>query len=189
MDKLYILLILILFSCNPKKIQLTKVDTETFNHKDFYPDLIDTIWKSTDEKLLIVRKTGRESLISFLVDSNNFYMIGGLNREEKDWTIKNDSIIVYTKPSYEHWSRFTGEYNGLWSELNINYSRHIFQYQKPESISELPFKYGIYKFDSLKNTLEPVENTDQEGIYYFTKYWNGVDEIISIDELILRKNR
>jgi hypothetical protein len=135
---------------------------------------------------LIIKFRGRGHEVRFLVINDKFYSINLLS-DELDWAVDKDSIVVFYEPGYEHWLKYKGEYNGFWSEINSNYSRMIFPYRKPSSLIQLPSKPGIYMLDTSRNTLKSVENTNKEGIYYFSKYWNGVDKKISVNELFSKR--
>lgn len=185
MKALQIIFLLTIISCDnlSDKIHLKLVDRELLNSKQLRPQT-DTIWTDKSHNCFVVRKTGREQNISFLIDRENTYLII-LRDEKRAWKFKDDSIVVYNKGN-SHWSRFEGDYNGFWSEINPTYSRSIYPFEKPDSIQELPQKPGIYLLSKNQGLIE-VKNTNKEGIYYFSEFYEGIDEIITVNELLTRK--
>lgn len=186
MKALQVIFLLTLITCDnsSSKIHLKLVDHELLMSKHLRPQT-DTIWADKNQNRLIIGKTSREQNVNFLIEGDNVYLII-LREKEKVWKFKGDSIVVYNKWGIPHWSRFEGDYNGFWSEINPTYSRSMYPFEQPDSVQELPTRPGIYLLSETEGLVE-VKNTNKEGIYYFSEFYKGIDEILTVDELLTRK--
>lgn len=164
---------------------MRKVEASYLNSIIFRPGIQDTIWRN--ENRLVIRKSARESNAHFLVDQDSIYWIV-LTDEDKNWKFRDDSIVIYHRQGRPHWSRVETNYKNFWSNFNPNYNRSIFPMKKPDGVELLPKKPGIYLLtDSLD--FVKVTNTKKSGIYYFSEFYSGIDEVISVDELLNREYR
>jgi len=182
MKKLVVILSFFLISCNQHEIKLIEIADEEFNFERFYPENTDTLWISENKEIKHIRKQLRNESEDFIV-TENYYKVDCGNY---NWIIENDSFIVYHDGlPFEIWKKFEGDYNGIWSDLNCNWSRLMKTINKPDSIKWKPTKPGIYKVETSQKFTK-VDKTNISGLYYYTRFPYGIIEKISVKDLITK---
>jgi hypothetical protein len=106
--------------------------------------------------------------------------------------IKNDSIYFTTNIQYSwnRWVYYNGEYEGLKSEFNVNWSRLQIWDTIPMDFDSALINdnlKGIYKFEN--GELKKKNNLNESGFYYVTEFSIGKFKKYDIRELIEKYNR